>query len=121
MRWPWAPGSLVLVPTEQFGRLPVVEPSARRQVAPVEQRLRVVQERVGELFDRDNVGCGSRLLARVERVLLGQILRERRRDRSRAEVVDLAADLLRPAPRGVREEREFGGWVCGACRLKRWE
>src|SRR5207245_2257104 len=60
-----------------------------------------------QVLDRDTVRLSTWLAAGVQGVLLRQVLRQRAvRIGPRPEVVQLAPDLLRPASRRVREERE---------------
>jgi hypothetical protein len=87
----------------------VVLPGAVGQLAGFDQGALRVEELVAQFLDRDAFGRLPGLAAGVQGVLLFQVLRQRGVGVGpRAEVVQLAPNLLGPAPGGVREEWEIG-------------
>jgi hypothetical protein len=92
----------------------VIRPGAGQQFAAVHEGLLGVQECVGQLLDCQGLWCRLGLPPRVQGILLVEVfLQGALGVGPGAEVVQLAADLLRPDARGVREEGEIGVRLAG--------
>src|SRR5262249_44922018 len=75
----------------------------------IHERLLLVEERVRQFLHGQAVRAGPRLAASMQVVLLFQVLRQGAVGVvPRAEVMELAADLLRPDACGVGVKREVG-------------